>query len=161
MPTKTRPTPSTVTRFWSQVERDPAREHLYVTLLGLRTYEADGLHHRIEEGLSSQAVERLRQVLDVPDGEIADLLHISPRTLARRKDSGRLQADESDRLVRLSRLAGLTLRLFEGDLRQARSWLSAPHPALGGASPLDFATTDVGAREVEHLIGRLEHGIAV
>lgn len=150
-----------VDRFWSQVEQRPRREHLHVTLLGLRTYETGSLHSRLEEGLSYQALERLRQVVDVPIRDIADLLRISPRTLARRKESGKLQPDESDRLLRLSRLVGLTLELFEGDLEEARSWLSSPHQALGDESPLAFATTEVGAREVEHLIGRLEHGVVL
>lgn len=150
-----------VDRFWSQVGQRPRPEHLHVTLLGLRTYETVSLHSRLEEGLSYQALERLRQVVDVPIGDIADLLRISPRTVARRKESGKLQPDESDRLLRLSRLVGLTLELFEGDLEEARSWLSSPHQALGDESPLAFATTEVGAREVEHLIGRLEHGVVL
>ena len=160
MATKTKSGLSNVDRFWSQVEERPRREHLYVALLGLRTYETSSLHSRLEQGLSYQALERLRAVLDIPAHEIADLLRISARTLARRKDSGKLQPDESDRLLRLSRLVGLTLKLFEGELQEARTWLSSTHEALGGRTPLEFATTDIGAREVEHLIGRLEHGIA-
>jgi putative toxin-antitoxin system antitoxin component (TIGR02293 family) len=62
-------------------------------------------------------------------------------------------------LVRLSRIVGLAPMLFEGGLDEARAWLMAPHPALDNAVPLDFAVTEVGAREVENLIGRLEHGI--
>jgi uncharacterized protein (DUF2384 family) len=51
------------------------------------------------------------------------------------------------------------MELFEGDGDAARSWLTARQPALGGMAPLEFAGTDVGAGEVESLIGRLEHGI--
>jgi putative toxin-antitoxin system antitoxin component (TIGR02293 family) len=56
-------------------------------------------------------------------------------------------------------LVGLALQLFEGNLQETRSWLTTPHMALAGEAPLAFAKTGVGAREVEHLIGRLEHGI--
>jgi uncharacterized protein (DUF2384 family) len=31
--------------------------------------------------------------------------------------------------------------------------------ALGGASPFEMARTEVGTREVEHLIARAEHGV--
>jgi uncharacterized protein (DUF2384 family) len=41
----------------------------------------------------------------------------------------------------------------------AREWLRRPAIASGGAGPLHFAGTEVGAREVEHLIGRIEQGI--
>ena len=51
------------------------------------------------------------------------------------------------------------LELFEGDDEAARAWLLREQPALGGLRPLELAKSDVGAEEVEHLIGRLEHGI--
>ena len=148
-----------VRRYWRQVEENPWREHYYASLLGLRTYDAVELHARLEEGLSYEALERLRRVLDLPASRVSELIRIPARTLARRKEAKRLQPDESDRLLRLSRLVGLALRLFEGDLAATRTWLTTPHSALGQQAPLDFASTEVGSREVEHLIGRLEHGI--
>ena len=30
---------------------------------------------------------------------------------------------------------------------------------MSGAVPLEYAETEVGAREVEHLLGRIEHGV--
>jgi uncharacterized protein (DUF2384 family) len=35
----------------------------------------------------------------------------------------------------------------------------SPQRALGGAVPVDIAKTEVGAREIENIIGRLEHGV--
>ena len=90
---------------------------------------------------------------------IADLVRIPPRTLARRKSAGRLSPDESERLLRVSTLFAKAVALFEGDTGAARQWLASPKKALGGEVPLDFARTEVGAREVEALIGRLEHGV--
>ena len=46
-----------------------------------------------------------------------------------------------------------------GDESAAAQWLRTPAPALGGATPMDYATTDFGARDVIRWIGRLEHGI--
>jgi putative toxin-antitoxin system antitoxin component (TIGR02293 family) len=51
------------------------------------------------------------------------------------------------------------MELFEGGVAEAREWLTAPQPALGGRIPLEFARTQVGAAEVESLVGRLEQGI--
>lgn len=116
---------------------------------------------RLRKDLASghQSMEKVRQALNVSTAELADLIRVPTRTLARRKESQRLEPDESDRLVRLARIVGLALRLFEGDLAQARHWLLASNLALGGEAPVRMATTEVGAREVEHLMGRLEHGI--
>jgi len=86
-------------------------------------------------------------------------VHIPARTLARRKAGGRLDPDESDRLVRISRVIAAAITLFEGNHASARHWLTSPRAALRNQAPLELAQTDVGAREVERLIGQLEHGI--
>jgi len=151
--------PKEVDRYWRQITMDPYRAHAYVSLLGLRTYETALLHSRVREGLSYEAFERLRQVLDLSASRAAEFLQIPPRTLARRREAKRFAPEESDRLIRLSRLVGLALQLFEGDLEGMRAWLITRHAALAHQAPLEFATTEVGAREVENLIGRLEHGI--
>jgi putative toxin-antitoxin system antitoxin component (TIGR02293 family) len=80
-------------------------------------------------------------------------------TDGRDQPEGRLQPDESDRLVRAARIFAQAVGLFEGDEEAARRWLTSPQPALGGSTPWDYAATEIGAREVENLIGRLEHGI--
>lgn len=149
----------TVRRLREQLDESPRREHFYVTLLGLSTWDAAGLHERVEHGLSYAALERLRRVLDLPVARFAELIWISPRTVARRKEAGRLHPDESDRLLRMARVVGLALQLFEGDLEAARRWLLSPQPALGGEAPVRLARTEIGAREVEYLVGRVEHGI--
>ena len=95
----------------------------------------------------------------VSAGELATLVSIPARTLARRETTGRLEPEESDRLLRLSRVFGRALELFEGDAPAAREWLATPQRALGDERPMVLARTDVGAREVEALVERLEHGI--
>ncbi len=55
-----------VDRFWRDVRKGPRGEHLHVSLLGLRTFGTAELHSRLEEGLSYEALERLRKVLDLP-----------------------------------------------------------------------------------------------
>jgi putative toxin-antitoxin system antitoxin component (TIGR02293 family) len=134
-------------------------EHFYVALLGLRNYEPLKLYVHLRNGLSYSAFERFQRNTRLASATIADLIQLPPRTLARRKYAGRLEPDESDRLVRASRVFGRALELFEGDVDATRHWLSSKQPLLGSLVPLELAATDVGALEVEHLIGRLEHGI--
>ena len=131
----------------------------YVAFLGIKTEDTGELLRKIEEGLSYKALERLQKTIHLSLKEIAEHLRIPPRTLSRRKEQGRLEPDESDRLLRLSRVFAKSLELFEGDTNAARRWLQTPQRALAGSLPLEFARTEVGAREVENLIGRLEHGI--
>jgi len=133
--------------------------HTYARLLGLRTYDTAGLHRLVREGLPYAAMERLRRSLDLSAGAVADVLQIPARTYQRRRAEGRLRPDESDRLLRLSKLFGLALQLFEGDVAAARRWLDTPLRALGGERPIALAQTEPGSAEVESLIGRLEHGV--
>ena len=134
-------------------------QHEYLSLLGLRSFDTASLLKRLEEGLSYAAFERLKTRLDVTSHELADAALITHRTLARRKKEGRFGPGESDRLVRLSRVFARAIELFEGDVEGARSWLMQPVLGLGNAVPFELARTEVGAREVENLIGRIEHGV--
>lgn len=136
-------------------------ERPYVALLGLKGYDAVSAHRRVKEGASYTAFERFRRVVDLPAVELAALTGIPARTLARRKESGRLASEETDRLMRLARLVGKAIELFEGDVSAARSWLETPQRALGGHKPLALADTEPGVAAIESLIGRLEHGIVV
>lgn len=133
--------------------------HAYVFLLGMKTLDTAELLRKVEEGFSYRALERLQKTIDLSLKQMAEQLRIPPRTLSRRREQGKLEPDESDRLLRLSRIFAKTLGLFEGDNDAARRWLRAPQRALAGSPPMEFAKTEVGAREVEDLIGQLEHGI--
>jgi len=46
-----------------------------------------------------------------------------------------------------------------GDKNRAILWFKGAKKGLGGQTPLEFADTEPGAREVEALLGRLEHGV--
>jgi putative toxin-antitoxin system antitoxin component (TIGR02293 family) len=59
----------------------------------------------------------------------------------------------------VSRIFARALGLFDGDRDAANQWLSSPQRPLGGSVPLTLTRTEVGALEVERLIGRLEHGV--
>lgn len=134
-------------------------EHAYAALLGLDPEDPAALHEALLAGLPYRAFEYVRSLLDLPLAEVSRLVGIPYRTLVRRRQDGRFQPTESDRLVRLARIVRRVLDLFEGNLQHARAWLTEPQYGLGGRIPLDFAMTDVGAREVEHLVGRIEYGI--
>lgn len=131
----------------------------YLGILGLSTLDSMNIRRRIEEGLTLTQLELLQGTLGASLEQTAELIGMTPRTLSRRRAAGRLQPEESDHLVRAARVVGAAIELFDGDLDSARQWLNSDQPALGGETPLEVAKTDTGAHEVEHLIGRLEHGV--
>jgi putative toxin-antitoxin system antitoxin component (TIGR02293 family) len=48
--------------------------------------------------------------------------------------------------------------VFEDEDR-ARRWLARPLRVLGERTPLSLVASEQGAREVEHVLGRLEYGV--
>ena len=116
------------------------------------------LIRQIQKGLRFSELETLQNSIDLPFEELAAKLCISRSTLQRRKAAGRLSPDESDKVMRLSRLLEHATNVF-GDIEKARAWLKFPQRGLGGAVPLDYAETEVGAREVDNLLGRIDYGV--
>ncbi len=89
-----------------------------------------------------------------------DIRRIIPdRTLDRRIAKGEnLKLEEADGLARLLRVVKAARELFPSQ-ESADAFLRSPNPALGERVPIVMAHTDIGAREVETIIGRLSHGI--
>ena len=114
--------------------------------------------NRIHAGLSFRAVQNLQKALDIPLEKLASVLGMSRATLHRRKIQGKIDKEESEKLVRYQRLLANAEDVF-GDAASAREWLTHKQTGLRNAVPLEFARTEIGAREVENLLGRIEYGV--
>ena len=113
---------------------------------------------QIRAGLSFRAVQNLQKALDLPMERIASVLGMSRATLHRRKLQGKIDREESEKLVRYQTLLKKAEEVF-GDAENAREWLTHPQRGLGNAVPLEFAKSELGAGEVENLLGRIEYGV--
>jgi putative toxin-antitoxin system antitoxin component (TIGR02293 family) len=125
---------------------------------GKTAYPPAKLVEALRIGLPVRELIDLQATLAVPMEKLVPMLGISKATLHRRKNQGRLDQAESDRVVRYARLMGRAIEVMESE-DNARKWLASPQFGLGGAVPLEFAETEVGAREVEDLLGRIEYGV--
>src|SRR5947208_6161661 len=126
--------------------------------VGGKSTHATELIQRIQKGLRFTELKTLQDTLDLPFEKLAAKLCISRSTLQRRKAAGRLSPEESDKVIRFSRLLEHAANVF-GDVDKARAWLKFPQRGLGGAVPLDYAETEIGAREVDNLLGRIDYGV--
>jgi putative toxin-antitoxin system antitoxin component (TIGR02293 family) len=145
-------------RFREQLRGVPG-PYAYAMLLGLEAPDAATLLRAIESGISYGTFERFRRNTSLSLDQLIDIVRIPRRTLTRRKAEGRFPPDESDRVLRVARLFGKALQLFEGDRAAALDWLTSAQLALGGSVPLELARTELGAQEAERLMSRLEHGV--
>jgi putative toxin-antitoxin system antitoxin component (TIGR02293 family) len=117
-----------------------------------------GLVGAVREGLPVRMVDEVLDAGKLTAAEL-DRLALPRKTLAHRRALGRLSAEQSDRLVRILRVIGEAEATFTNP-EKARRWLRRPTSALAGNAPLDLLDTEVGARRVEVLLGRIAHGIA-
>jgi putative toxin-antitoxin system antitoxin component (TIGR02293 family) len=77
-------------------------------------------------------------------------------TYKRRRE--RLSAAESERTERVARVVATAEHTWD-DREDARRFLTTPHPALAGKTPIDAAMTELGARQVEEILGKIFHGL--
>ena len=114
---------------------------------------------RVEEGLPVMDVVKFSKQAGFTNDEVAKLINIPARTYARRiAGKGRFKIDEGERAARLMRVFDYAKRLFVTD-ENTRGWFNAKLIVLGGKTPLEYAQTEPGAREVEAVIERIEDGV--
>jgi putative toxin-antitoxin system antitoxin component (TIGR02293 family) len=115
------------------------------------------LREAIREGFPPAVVEELMRASGLTLRELANALDLSPRSLQRRRRSGRLARYESDRLYRLARIVAIANEYLGGHETAVR-WLKRPNRALGGLAPVTAIDTELGARQVENILGRIAYG---
>lgn len=115
------------------------------------------MREAIREGFRPAVLEELMRASGLTLKELADSLDLSLRSLQRRRRSGRLARYESDRLYRLARLMAIANE-YLGDKERAIRWFKRPNRALGGIAPVTAIDTELGARQVENILGRIAYG---
>jgi putative toxin-antitoxin system antitoxin component (TIGR02293 family) len=116
------------------------------------------LEHVVAAGLPAGVVRHLAESTGTSLKQLQDITLIDRSTFSRRtKHRARLKIDESDRVARVARVAALATEALGHD--EGLRWLREPNVALGDRTPLVMLGTDVGARQVEQIIGRIEYGV--
>lgn len=114
---------------------------------------------RVKEGIKASAVELVINAYDIPRTEGYRLFRIPQTTLRRRLEKGKLLPEESDRVYRYAELMTQATDMMQQDSDQATAWFKTEMDIFGGETPMQHAMTEIGAREVEDLIGRIRHGV--
>jgi putative toxin-antitoxin system antitoxin component (TIGR02293 family) len=120
------------------------------------TKELADLQHAIREGLPYAALEALAVALELSHRDIATALGL-PR-LGRPTRGRHLSLVASDRLYRLAHVSRLAAEVL-GNLDKARTWLGRANRALGGQTPLSMLDTEIGVREVQDVLARINYGM--
>lgn len=122
-------------------------------------FTARDLEIVVQEGLPSKSVEVAIEHIFPHD--TAQRFQIVPRaTLLRRLKKGeRLTSAESEKLQRVARVFAMAKEVW-GSEEDAREFMVKRHPMLDDRSPFEASLSEIGAREVESILGRLLFGSA-
>ena len=126
-------------------------------ILGRKLSSDSELREAIREGFPPAVVQELMRASGLTLKELSEALDLSPRSLQRRRRGGRLARFESDRIYRLARIVALA-RQSLGSPEIATAWLRRSNRALGGVAPIAAVDTELGARQVENVLGRIAYG---
>jgi putative toxin-antitoxin system antitoxin component (TIGR02293 family) len=86
-------------------------------------------------------------------------LVVPKRTFARRqKRHEPLTIEETDKAIRLARIADLATDVF-ADRAKSERWLRKPKRQLDGETPLAYLASEAGARRIEDMLWRIDSGI--
>lgn len=130
------------------------------TTLGSKAVSsARDLELAVQEGLPSELVEVTIERIFPHDPNVR--YQIVPRaTLTRRLQKGeRLSPQESEKLQRIARVFAMATEVW-GSEEDAREFMAKPHPMLDDRTPFEASLSEIGAREVESILGRLLFGSA-
>jgi len=136
----------------------PSDKFVYGQSLGVRPKSREDAIGILKKGLQVSSFEKLQKGMDISSADLTRVTNIAMRTLQRRRKQGRFKTDESERLLRLAVLFDKAIEAL-GSVAAAREWMKSPQKALAGQTPLEYSATEPGAREVEDLLGRIEHGV--
>jgi putative toxin-antitoxin system antitoxin component (TIGR02293 family) len=112
----------------------------------------------VREGLEIGWFDDLAKRFGASGTAFAAIVGIDPRTLTRRRREGKLTPKESNALYHLAVLYEHALDVL-GDPETVRNWFNSPEPDFSEMSPLALLDTAPGLKEVDHLLGRIEHGV--
>jgi putative toxin-antitoxin system antitoxin component (TIGR02293 family) len=112
----------------------------------------------LRAGLPVLVLRGLREKWGFTVLELCSSLGIPKSTLMRMIEQGkRMSAVDSDRVYRLVSILALAEQAI-GERKKAQLWLRQPNPALGRETPLRTLETEIGARMVEQVLGRIAYG---
>ena len=118
-----------------------------------------GLVEEIREGFGFVLVAALAKEAGVATEELIAFGIIPRRTFTHSRRNQRFTPAQSARLARFFRIQQKAKGTF-GSAEKAMQWLQRPTTPLQDNAPVSLLDTEEGARLVEDLLTRIDHGIA-
>ena len=110
------------------------------------------------QGLPKRVLVSLAKKIAITIQELANIMHISERTLQRYDDDEIVKTEYAEKAISLARLYVRGEEVFES-MDKFKIWMKTPSLIFNGESPLSLLDTSIGFDIVLTELGRIEHGI--
>ncbi|MBB3222053.1 antitoxin Xre-like helix-turn-helix domain-containing protein [Pseudoduganella umbonata] len=122
--------------------------------------------HVIRSGVPARSVGELSSIMGMPKEVLMESLGLSRATINRKVQREQtLSPQESERLMGMQALIGQVQAMIDINsppefdaAKWLATWLTAPLPALGGATPASFMDTVEGQKYVSNLLEMAQSG---
>lgn len=110
------------------------------------------------QGFPKKALLALAKKISLNIQELANILHISERTLQRYEDDAIIKTEYAEKAVELARLYTRGEEVF-GSMDKFKLWVKTPAHVFNGEAPVTILDTSAGFDMVFKELGRIEHGV--
>lgn len=110
------------------------------------------------QGLPKRILLSFAKTISITIQELANVMHISERTLQRYDDDAIIKTEYSEKVIELARLYKRGEDVF-GSMKNFKIWMKTPSLIFNGESPMALLDTSAGFDMVFTELGRIEHGI--
>jgi putative toxin-antitoxin system antitoxin component (TIGR02293 family) len=110
------------------------------------------------KGVSKKALVSLVKQISLTIQEVANIMHISERTLQRYTPSTLIKTEHAEKAIELARLYQRGTEVF-GTLDNFNDWMKTPNYTLNGETPLNLLDTSIGFELILQTLGRIEYGV--
>lgn len=117
-----------------------------------------GILKLTRQGLPKKALLFLAQKISFTLQELAEVMHISDRTLQRYEDDAVIKTEYAEKAIELARLYTRGEEVF-GSMEKFKQWMKTPNHIYKGNTPVSLLDTSIGFDMIFKELGRIEHGI--
>ncbi len=110
------------------------------------------------DGLPKRILLSLAKKISLTIQELANIMHISERTLQRYDDNAIIKSEYAEKAIELARLYTRGEEVF-GSMDKFKTWMKTPSHIFKGEPPVSLLDTSFGFSMVFKELGRIEHGI--
>jgi len=110
-----------------------------------------------KKGVTKEGLLRLGEHLSLSRSQLADILHVSERTIRRYRRNQRSNSVVSEQVLQIAEVTARATDVF-GAREPLVRWMKSPCRALGNRIPVALLRSRFGAEIVLDELGRIEHG---